>query len=260
MQLSKRLKMIADMADTCEVICDIGTDHGYIPIYLVENAICKKSLACDVVKGPLLAAQKHIKEAGLEEKIDTLLGDGLTPVKPGYANEAVIAGMGGILITKILLEGEDTAKSMGALILSPHSEYYEFRSFLYDNGYETIREDMVKDLGKYYVAIKVKPNVAVSVAAELKDIEEKADLFKKADISDTKENILKAYLTYGKCLIYGDNETFIMYLHDEYDKLQKLINTLNNAGQDKRKEEVMHDISINRLALKLRNVSEIINS
>ncbi|MFA7164139.1 MAG: class I SAM-dependent methyltransferase, partial [Eubacteriales bacterium] len=95
MKIKRRLKAIANMVEPTKVIADIGTDHGYIPAYLVEKGIVDRGIAADVSRGSLAKAQDLIRAMGLEDRIETRLGDGLSVLKVGEANTIVIAGMGG---------------------------------------------------------------------------------------------------------------------------------------------------------------------
>ena len=106
MELSKRLEMVAGLV-TQERIADIGTDHGYVPIYLYKQGRIKKAYACDVRKGPLEKCRKNIALYGAEDVIETRLGSGLTPLKAGEAETAIMAGMGGMLIVHILQDSPE---------------------------------------------------------------------------------------------------------------------------------------------------------
>ncbi len=155
MKLSKRLETIASLVKEGSILADIGTDHGYIPIYLVSEGICPRAYAMDVRKGPLERAEEHVKEYGLEEKISLRLSDGLKKLNPGEADTVVIAGMGGELICRILEEGRHVWESTERFILSPQSELSFVRRYLEKNGFEILREDMLKEEGKYYVIMEV---------------------------------------------------------------------------------------------------------
>ena len=152
--LSERLKAIGAMVDRGSRLADIGTDHGYLPIWLAEAGIVPAAIAMDVKEGPLSRARIHVKEHGLEEKIELRLSDGFSALSPGEADTAVIAGMGGLLMVRILEQGEAVARSLRQLILSPQSEIGQVRRFLLEKGYEILAEDMVFDEGKYYTIIK----------------------------------------------------------------------------------------------------------
>lgn len=154
MQLSKRLQALAGMIDPGSRLADIGTDHGYIPIYLVQNGIIPSAVAMDIHEGPLQKANIHIEEAGLNGKIITRLSDGLEGLRPGEADTVLIAGMGGALMSRILAEGEAILQSVSGLILQPQSEIREFRHFLHEHAYRITAEHMLIDDGKYYVILK----------------------------------------------------------------------------------------------------------
>ncbi|MCD8397951.1 MAG: class I SAM-dependent methyltransferase [Lachnospiraceae bacterium] len=202
MQLSKRLAAVADMVTPGLVLADIGTDHAYIPIYLVERQRIPRAIAADVNRGPLARASAHIREHALENEIETRLSDGLAEFSPGEAQSIVIAGMGGALTIRILENGwkKDAAfmqecrkpdeqecrmqdgqecyeadvpeyqkpdgQAWGTqmeLILQPQSEIALVRSWLEQNGWEIVRENMVFEDGKYYPMMKAKRRPACSM-------------------------------------------------------------------------------------------------
>ena len=141
-QISRRLSAVAALVSPGQVLADVGCDHGYIPIYLIQKGQIPRAIAMDINQGPLLRAREHIREWGLEDYIETRLSDGVEALKPGEAQCLVIAGMGGPLMEKILTQGENVVKDMKELILQPQSEIGHFRRFLAENGYAVIKEDM----------------------------------------------------------------------------------------------------------------------
>ena len=158
MELSKRLKRIAEHVDKCESVADIGTDHGYIPIYLVKEGICKKAIASDINKGPIEKAKVNVAFEGVSNKVKCLLGPGLNPLKVGEVNGVILAGMGGNLTRDILLVDMDKVKKYDFIILQPAQNPEVLREFLYKNDYEIIDEDLIKDEGRFYELFKVKYN------------------------------------------------------------------------------------------------------
>lgn len=156
-EISARMKALADMVTPGLTGCDIGCDHGFVSIYLVQKGICEKVLAMDVRKGPLSQAAAHILEYGLEGQIQTRLSDGLQQLHVGEAECMICAGMGGPLMTRILEEGRDKALAMKELILQPQSEIREFRAYLRTHGYRIVQEDMVYEDGKFYPMMKAVP-------------------------------------------------------------------------------------------------------
>lgn len=130
-------------------VADIGTDHAYIPIRLVQDKVCQKVIATDIKPGPVGAAKRHVEKYGLSDKIDIRLGAGLDPLGVGEAEQIIIAGMGGEMIEKILLENREKAKA-SKLILQPMNNQYELRKFLHKDGYKIICEDIATEGEKVY--------------------------------------------------------------------------------------------------------------
>lgn len=153
-QLSARLAAVARLTKGAERLADIGTDHGYLPVYLVQRGELKSAVAMDVNRGPLLRAQEHIRQYHLEEKISTRLSDGAQELLPGEADCVVIAGMGGPLTIKILSEGRRQLAQTETFVLQPQSEIESVRRFLHAEGFRITAEDMVKDDGKFYPMMK----------------------------------------------------------------------------------------------------------
>lgn len=156
MKLSKRLETIALMVPESAkdgLVADVGTDHGFVPIWLVEQKRAKKALAMDVRTGPLQRAQEHIRQHKLEQKIETRLSDGLEQLRPREADTVVIAGMGGELMLRILRDGSHVRQSVRHWVLSPQSELREFRRGLEELGLAIMREVMVEEDGKYYTVM-----------------------------------------------------------------------------------------------------------
>ncbi len=152
--LSKRLVCCSEMVGGL-VVADIGTDHAQLPIHLVSSGRCDRAYACDIAEGPLSFARKNIDKAGLEDKIITVLSDGLTGLSDDSISDIVIAGMGGEMIRDILSDGGDKAKSAN-LILQPNTRAWELIDWLSGNGFEIIRQKAVRD-GKFiYPVINAK--------------------------------------------------------------------------------------------------------
>ena len=145
--LSNRLQTVADMV-TGRRVADIGCDHGFVPIYLVQAKKADHVLAADVRPGPLSRAQQHIKEVQLTPYIETRLSDGLAGVTPeDRVDTVILAGMGGRLMRRIL--GELDRLPVQELVLQPQSEWEELRAFLYEQAYLIVEENMVLEEGKY---------------------------------------------------------------------------------------------------------------
>ena len=210
MQLSQRLSSVASMVTAGNCLADVGTDHGYVPIYLYERNIIPHAIAMDVNKGPLERAALHIAESGMKEAIETRLSDGLTALKPGEADSVVVAGMGGPLIIRILSAHPEITESLKELILQPQSEISEVRIWLYEQGYEIVEEHMVFEDGKYYPMFKAVKNPE---AEKLTNLEYK----------------------YGKISVLGEPEVLRAYLVREIANKQNILQKLSEETTEKSK-------------------------
>ena len=195
MELSRRLRAVAGLVTPGNRLADVGTDHGYIPIYLIKEKKIPSAIAMDVNRGPLQRAVVHISEEGLTEKIETRLSDGLKELKPGEVDAAVIAGMGGALTIRILEEGREVAEKMKELILQPQSEIARVRYWLTENGFSIEEEDIVLEDGKYYPMMRVachtgKMTRQISEHEALRDI----DALYGPILLKKKSSCLKEYL------------------------------------------------------------------
>ena len=143
LKLSNRMMAIANLVEPCDVLVDVGTDHGFLPIYLVKNQVCSKAIAVDVNQGPLMRAKEHIEQEELTNRITTRLSNGFMAIEPGEAQVAIIAGMGGLLMESILSNGETVTAKMTQLVLQPQSDFLSFRQFLYRAHYDILEENII---------------------------------------------------------------------------------------------------------------------
>ena len=155
LRLSERLKLVASFVPEGSRIADIGTDHGYVPIYLAEIGKIKM----DVRKGPLARADEHIEEyrhdvGDAAISIETRLSNGLEKLQAKEADTVIIAGMGGELEISILEAGKQLWSSIRHWIFSPQSDLEKFRRYLKENGFFIENEAMILDEGKFYTVIK----------------------------------------------------------------------------------------------------------
>lgn len=221
-QLSKRLSAVAQLVTITGILADVGTDHGYIPVYLTGKEQIKKAIAMDVNQGPLERAQEHIRQYGLENRIETRLSDGLQALKTKEVEGIVIAGMGGNLMKRILMQGEQVAHTAKELILQPQSEIMEFRKFLWESGYNIVAEDMVLEDGKYYPMMRV---VYENAQKEIPDV---------------------LALKYGEKLLEQKHPVLKQYLLWQKMQKEKILGNLQkNAKKDvsSRKEEIEEELS-----------------
>lgn len=222
MNISIRLKTVASLVHLCNSMADIGTDHGYIPIYLIKEGVCTEAIASDINKGPVQKAENNVKREGLESKITCRLGRGLTTIKPFEVDCAVIAGMGGNLIRDIIKESMDVFKSLKYAVLQPVQNPDILRRYLYESGYEIMDEELCIDEGKYYEIIKVrydnKPKVLENIYYEVgeKLIHKKHPLLE--NYIDYKIEKYKSILSY----INDDTEPARLRKADVENRVEKL--------------------------------------
>jgi tRNA (adenine22-N1)-methyltransferase len=203
MRISQRLKAVADLVPNVDCVADVGTDHGYIPIHLVEQGKVKRAIAMDINQGPLLRARQHIDQHKLTHQIESRCSDGLEKIRPGEVQAIVIAGMGGITMKNIIRAGHEVVQSVSALILQPQSEIKEFRSFLYKQGYQITIEKLIFEDRKYY------PMMLVETSPQ------KADIF--------FEGHQELSFRYGPRLLETRQPILYRYLQDKKNQMESLL-------------------------------------
>ena len=205
MDISERLKAVASMVKT-DIIADIGTDHGYVPIYLLKNNIIKSAIACDINKGPLNKADINIRSYRLSDKIETRLGSGLIPISKGEVKTSVIAGMGGMLIIDILKSSMDVTESMEQLVLQPQLDIDKVRKYIHSIGFKIEDEKMVYEEGKFY-------NILSCVPGKEKYLNERDYIF-------------------GKILIDKKDKTLRDFIIDKIKRLEIIIKSVQNKNTE----------------------------
>ena len=182
-------------------IADIGTDHGFVPISLIERNIIPSAIAMDVNDGPLAIARENIQDAGLSGRIEVRKSDGLENLKANEVDCAIFAGVGGNLIIKLLSDNWEITRSLKECILGPQSEWEKVRRFLSKYGFSVVKEDMVKDARKYYLVMKV-------TASELTQSWDEVEL------------------AFGKLLLEHKNPVLLEYLQKEIAIKEKILELL----------------------------------
>ncbi len=165
-KLSERLKMIADNIEPGSGVADIGTDHGYLPIYLCQTKKYGKVIATDVNTGPLQKAKANFILTVPDMKPDLRLGDGLDPLKPGEVETGVIAGLGGYLISDMLTWELGKTLTYKRFILQPRNNSGKLRRDLYKLGFRILREDIAFEQNRFCEIITCEPPKEVQRACE----------------------------------------------------------------------------------------------
>ncbi len=151
MNLTPRLQAVADLAGKSQTLADIGTDHAYIPIYLMQKGLISKAIAADINTGPLERADKNIRNAGLSDRITLCQSDGLDNIKDNKAETVVIAGMGGEIIS-IMLEKTKPA-GIKKMVLQPMTDIPLVRRKIHENGMIIVAERLAAEKDKIYTVI-----------------------------------------------------------------------------------------------------------
>jgi tRNA (adenine22-N1)-methyltransferase len=160
MRLTPRLAAIAELIPPGSTVADIGTDHAYLPLYLVQEQISQRVVASDINSAPLQQARETVAAFNCLQKIDLRQGDGLNVIQvQDQINTVVIAGIGGENIIKILEGGREKLKSVERLILQPMKESGALRLYLAHNGYALVRESLALEGRRLYEIIMAKPGL-----------------------------------------------------------------------------------------------------
>ena len=226
-KISERLRTAAGLIGEGERLADVGTDHGYVPIYLVERKRIPSAIAMDIRTGPLERAREHIRMYGMEDYIQTRLSDGVAALKPGEADTILIAGMGGGLVIHILEAGRSLWETIGYWVLSPQSELDKVRRFLEKESFSIVRETMMKEDGKYYTVMGVT----------------------RGGLSG--ENDSEPHYLYGSRLIRQKNPVLAEFLKKEQEQLEQILDTLKDSDTPaalKRRVEMMEKLAWNKEA------------
>lgn len=230
MELSKRLKTVADFIDPkVEVLADIGSDHAYLPIYLIENNKIKYAIAGEVIPGPFDHAVQEVKAVGYENLIDVRFGDGLEVIQENDQVDAItICGMGADLIVRILDDGLKDGKISGneQLILQPNINEYTLRSWLMDKGYQIDQETVVEDNKRFYEII---------VATK----------------ADKKQQYSEYELKYGLYLPQNQTPDFKRQWEEKLDKLDYIYNEILKSHRPQ-------EDKLNALREKINEIKEML--
>ena len=151
--LGERLRAAAKFVRQDAVFADVGTDHAYLPIFLLTEGIIKRAICSDINEGPLTTARANAKSYEVFEKIEFVLTDGAESLKDKDITDIAICGMGGELIARIIDDAPFLKSKEIRLILEPMSRQAYLRSYLAENGFDTVAEEYISDSGKNYVCI-----------------------------------------------------------------------------------------------------------
>lgn len=230
MQLSERLKNVMELVIPGGTVADVGCDHGYVAISLVQQGKASSVIAMDVGKGPLNRAKEHIIQYGMEERIETRLSDGVAALSEGEADCLICAGMGGKLITGILERGLSIVRQMQALVLQPQSDLSYVREWLRTHGFKIDAERMVCEDGKFYPMFRVVPTETQMQYLDTESSDEKeADLEKSQVGAMVRQRIEDRY---GPLLLAQADPVLYRYLEKEREIYTDILSGLEVVAED----------------------------
>ena len=197
MNIGARLEAVAQLVPAGCTLADIGTDHAYLPVWLMQKGLIKSAVAADIAAGPCRAAETNIGLYGLRSKIQVRMGSGLTVLQPGEVDGAVIAGMGGSTIVQILEESPNVAKALQFLIVQPMAGAAGLRQWVCANGWRIAAEKLAEEPQHLYEIILLErgtepPHTALEYEVGPCLLAERPPLFTK--------HILKLHGTYERML------------------------------------------------------------
>lgn len=231
-KLSERLATVAKYVPKGSRLADIGSDHAYLPCYLVKQEMITFAIAGEVAEGPFQSALKQVNQVGLTGRIAVRKGDGLEVVEAGEVNCITIAGMGGGLITSILEKGKDKLTEVTTLVLQPNIGAAAVRKWLLENQWRLVAESILKEDGKIYEIL----------------VAEKGDA--KAAYSDA----IEAEVLFGPFLMTEKNPAFLEKWTIELKNWRRILSQLDQADASgptlEKKREIERKIEMAEEVLK----------
>lgn len=216
-RLDSRLALCACFVRDGVAVADIGTDHAYLPIWLIQNRSIKSAVASDINKKPLDRARVNIAESGLSEQIEVRLSNGLQDILPDEADDIIIAGMGGEVIASIIGNCKWVKNADKHLILQPMSKSEELIKFLLENNFEILQQKCTFASGKYYTVILCR---YCGVAQEFGEV----DFYRgKLDLSD-ENSVIFLQKQIKKLTMKSRSDENLLKIAD---KLTELLHTQN---------------------------------
>lgn len=230
-KLSKRLEAVASFVPTGAIVADIGSDHAYLPCYLIHKGIVNKAIAGEVVKGPFESAVKQVKLEGLEDSITVRLADGLEAIKESDGvNTVTIAGMGGPLIVSILEKRPELLQTVTRLILQPNIHAKVIREWALANGWAILDEVILKEDEKIYEIL----------------------VLQRGDMELSEQEILL-----GKHLIANKSDVFVEKWTKEIQNWRRVLSSIEQAEETSeivaKRKELLHLIELVKGALPNEN-------
>ncbi len=229
-QLSERLKSVMELVIPGGTVADVGCDHGYVAISLVQQGKAASVIAMDVGKGPLNRAKEHIIQYGMEHLIETRLSDGVAALSEGEVDCLICAGMGGKLVTGILERGLHIVRKMQALVLQPQSDLAYVRAWLREHGFKIDAERMVCEDGKFYPMFRVIPLGTQKQSAEAESADKKESDIEKAQADAMVRQRIED--RYGPLLLAQADSVLYRFLEKEREIYTDILSGLEEVAEN----------------------------
>jgi tRNA (adenine22-N1)-methyltransferase len=212
--ISNRLRKIAEHVPPGSAVADIGSDHALLPVFLALSGNIRRAVAGEIHDGPLQAARRQVARERLEAVVDVRKGDGLQVLDPGEADCIVIAGMGGHLISSILGEGKEKLDGVSRLVLQPNVGEDQVRQWLRDNSWHLVGEDILEEDGHIYEILVAEPAERHSGAF--------ASLYREMELPGGCRADEETLLLMGPYLIREASGVFLRKWRQEAEKLRNI--------------------------------------
>ena len=215
-KLSQRLQALAQFVPQGAQVADIGTDHGFLPCYLVQCGQADRVIACDINEHPLAVAQKNIADSQVGEKVLTRLGNGLQVIAPGEVNVVTIAGMGGALMVEILNDAPQVVDRLQRIILQPNIGAEVVRIWAEKNRWHIAAEDLVRENERFSVILVLEPGRSLQPMSAV-----------------------ELYL--GPKLLADQHPLLGLYISEEWEKAQHILAQLaqSDSEESRQKEKLL---------------------
>ena len=236
-KLSGRLQAIVDMVSPGLTVCDVGCDHAHVPIWLLKEGRIPSALAMDVIPGPLVKAGENLALYGEEERVVLRLSDGLDAYRKGEAGCLIVTGMGGRIISDILMREPEKSRDFSEMVLSPQADQWLVRGALRDLGFGIDKEALVLEEGKYY------PVIHASKGAQL-----------HPDWPEglAEEEVLEAEDRFGPVLLRDRDPLLLAFLQWQLAINERILSSIEGAGGGRhreRHEAISHTLHMIRTGL-----------
>ncbi|WP_397539329.1 tRNA (adenine(22)-N(1))-methyltransferase [Rummeliibacillus pycnus] len=221
-KLSKRLEKVASFVPQNAIVADIGSDHAYLPCYLVLNNLVTSAIAGEVVKGPYESACHEVQQEGLQKQINVRLADGLQAIEQAdHVTAITIAGMGGPLIASILEKDVERLIGVERLILQPNIHAIAIREWAIRRNWKIVDEAILKEDDKIYEVLVLEPG---------------------------EDSLTEEQLLLGPVLMRQQNEVFKEKWNREIQQWQHVLRAIEKAEQSveiiEKAKELQHRIEM----------------